>query len=85
MEYTLNMSLKTANLLVINLQTAVDEANRTNAYGFFSGMLIDPVNPCLVIVVRRESIVQDTLVQITKHGPYDLKKPLKVRKPVQQF
>lgn len=44
----------------------------------FSGLPIDPVNPLLVIVVRRESIVGDTLTQIIKQGPYDLKKPLKV-------
>ena len=41
-------------------------------------MPIDPVNPILMIVVKRESIVEHTLTQIMKCGPYDLKKPLKV-------
>ena len=41
-------------------------------------MPIDPVNPILVIMVKRESIVDHTLNQIMKCGPYDLKKPLKV-------
>lgn len=43
-----------------------------------SQMPIDPVNPILVIVVKRENIVDHTLNQIMKCGPYDLKKPLKV-------
>ena len=43
-----------------------------------SPMPIDPVNPILMIVVKRESIVEHTLTQIMKCGPYDLKKPLKV-------
>ena len=45
-----------------------------------SPMPIDPVNPILMIVVKRESIVEHTLTQIMKCGPYDLKKPLKVNR-----
>jgi len=40
---------------------------------------INPDNPVLVIVVKRENIVDNTLNQIMKCGPCDLKKPLKVQ------
>ena len=59
-------------------QSAVEEVNRRNVQSMVSRMPIDPVNPILVIVVKRENIVDHTLNQIMKCGPYDLKKPLKV-------
>ena len=59
-------------------QSAVEEVNRRNVQSMVSQMPIDPVNPILVIVVKRENIVDHTLNQIMKCGPYDLKKPLKV-------
>lgn len=59
-------------------QSAVEEVNRRNNRSLESQMPIDPVNPILVIVVKRENIVDHTLNQIMKCGPYDLKKPLKV-------
>ena len=59
-------------------QSAVEEVNRRNVRSMVSQMPIDPVNPILVIVVKRENIVDHTLNQIMKWGPYDLKKPLKV-------
>jgi E3 ubiquitin-protein ligase HERC4 len=39
---------------------------------------IDPVNPILALMVRRDQIVQDTLNQLAKQRRDDLKKPLKV-------
>ena len=56
----------------------MEEVNRRNLQSMISPMPIDPVNPILMIVVKRESIVEHTLTQIMKCGPYDLKKPLKV-------
>lgn len=63
---------------VMQMQSAVEEVNRRNVRMMMSQLPIDPVNPILVIVVKRDSIVSDTLTQIMKCGPYDLKKPLKV-------
>ncbi|CAH3029533.1 unnamed protein product [Porites evermanni] len=63
---------------VMQMQSAVEEVNRRNVQSMVSQMPIDPVNPILVIVVKRENIVDHTLNQIMKCGPYDLKKPLKV-------
>ena len=60
-------------------QSAVEEVNRRNLQSMISPLPIDPVNPILMIVVKRESIVEHTLTQIMKCGPYDLKKPLKVK------
>lgn len=56
----------------------MEEVNRRNVRMLMQQLPIDPVNPILVIVVKRDSIVSDTLAQIMKCGPYDLKKPLKV-------
>ena len=56
----------------------MEEVNRRNVRMMMRQLPIDPVNPILVIVVKRDSIVNDTLTQIMKCGPYDLKKPLKV-------
>lgn len=63
---------------VMQMQSAVEEVNRRNVRMLMQQLPIDPVNPILVIVVKRDSIVSDTLAQIMKCGPYDLKKPLKV-------
>ena len=65
-------------LTFLSFQSAVEEVNRRNVQSMISPMPIDPVNPILIIVVKRESIVDHTLTQIMKCGPYDLKKPLKV-------
>ena len=61
------------------LQSAVEEVNRRNVQSMMSMLPINPDNPVLVIVVKRENIVDNTLNQIMKCGPCDLKKPLKVR------
>lgn len=60
------------------LQSAVEEVNRRNVQSMMSMLPINPDNPVLVIVVKRENIVDNTLNQIMKCGPCDLKKPLKV-------
>ena len=52
--------------------------NRRNVQSMMSLSPINPDNPVLVIVVKRENIVDNTLNQIMKCGPCDLKKPLKV-------
>ena len=36
------------------------------------------INPFLVLRVRRENIVQDTLSQVIRLGPMEYKKPLQV-------
>lgn len=61
------------------LQSAVEEVNRRNVQSMMSMLPINPDNPVLVIVVKRENIVDNTLNQIMKCGPCDLKKPLKVQ------
>ena len=38
-----------------------------------------PVNPFLVIHIRRDHLVDDTLNEVMRQSPQDLKKPLKVR------
>jgi E3 ubiquitin-protein ligase HERC4 len=58
------------------MQLAVQEAARMNFASIF--IPIDPVNPCLVLHVKRDSIVQDTVAQLTKLAVMDFKKPLKV-------
>ena len=60
----------------VNQQLAVDEVNRRNIASLF--LPIDPVNPCLVLHVNRNNLVQDTIDQLSKHAVMDLKKPLKV-------
>ncbi|KAL5017995.1 hypothetical protein ScPMuIL_003717 [Solemya velum] len=61
----------------LQMRTAVDEVNRQNLMGLF--MPIDPAMPYLVLYVSRENLVYDTLQQIIKYGPQDLKKPMKVK------
>ena len=61
------------------LQSAVEEVNRRNVQSMMSMLPINPDNPVLVIVVKRENIVDNTLNHIMKCGPCDLKKPLKVQ------
>ena len=58
------------------VQSAIDEVQRRNFQSFF--LPINPVNPCLVFYVSRDSIVQDTVQQLMQQGSGDLKKPLKV-------
>ncbi|GFR90953.1 ubiquitin-protein ligase E3A [Elysia marginata] len=41
-------------------------------------MPFDPINPCLILIVRRDNLVRDTLTQLQGKNPNDFKKPLKV-------
>lgn len=56
---------------------AVDQAQMQN----FSSMFlpaVESVNPCLILIVRRENIVGDTMEVLRKSKNVDYKKPLKV-------
>lgn len=60
---------------------AVDQAQMQN----FSSMFlpaVESVNPCLILIVRRENIVGDTMEVLRKSKNVDYKKPLKVKAAV---
>ncbi|XP_017279852.1 probable E3 ubiquitin-protein ligase HERC4 [Kryptolebias marmoratus] len=62
---------------VLQMQMAVDQAQLQN----FSSMFlpaVESVNPCLILIVRRENIVGDTMEVLRKSKNVDYKKPLKV-------
>ena len=40
---------------------------------------VESVNPCLILIVRRENIVGDTMEVLGKSKNVDYKKPLKVK------
>ena len=70
--------------LIVSLQHAIEQAHRFNFMGLVSGMgsplqPFDPINPCLILIVRRNNLVRDTLTQLQGKNPNDFKKPLKVR------
>lgn len=56
---------------------AVDQAQMQNLSSLF--MPVESVNPCLILVVRRENIVGDTMEVLRKSKNVDYKKPLKVK------
>ncbi|KAI4872056.1 hypothetical protein NFI96_034268, partial [Prochilodus magdalenae] len=62
---------------VIQMQMAVDQAQRQN----FSSLFVSggTVNPCLILIVRRENVVGDTLEVLRKSKNVDYKKPLKLK------
>lgn len=60
----------------LQMQNAMEEVARRHLFGFF--MPIDPSTAMLVLMVTRTNIVKDTLGQLEKKQPPDLKKPLKV-------
>ncbi|XP_060697829.1 probable E3 ubiquitin-protein ligase HERC4 [Hemiscyllium ocellatum] len=62
---------------ILQMQLAVDQAHRQNFSSFFMPV-VDTVNPCLVLIVRREHIVEDTVEVLRKSKNVDFKKPLKV-------
>ncbi|XP_064632094.1 probable E3 ubiquitin-protein ligase HERC4 isoform X2 [Lineus longissimus] len=65
----------------IQMRTAVEEvAQRNLATLTFAGFLpmVDVINPCLVLHIQRNNLLNDTITQLTKYGNADLKKPLKV-------
>ncbi|XP_005105124.1 probable E3 ubiquitin-protein ligase HERC4 isoform X1 [Aplysia californica] len=73
----------------LQMRNAIESVQRQNFRGaqhllqMFTGMSMpppqfDPVNPCLVLFVDRNNLVQDTLLQLQSKLSADLKKPLKV-------
>ncbi|XP_077999503.1 putative E3 ubiquitin-protein ligase HERC4 isoform X2 [Glandiceps talaboti] len=59
------------------MQSAMEEVHRHNITSIFVAQ-IDPINPCLVLHINRENIVQNTLDQLSKQGNADYKKPLRI-------
>lgn len=65
---------------------AVDQAERQNLSSLFlPGGMVESVNPCLILIVRRENVVEDTMEVLRKSKNVDYKKPLKVRVTSQMF
>ncbi|XP_036402620.1 probable E3 ubiquitin-protein ligase HERC4 isoform X1 [Megalops cyprinoides] len=62
---------------VLQMQMAVDQAQRQNFSSLFMPV-VESVNPCLILIVRRERIVEDTVDVLRKSQNVDYKKPLKV-------
>uniref|UniRef100_A0A8B9KVT5 HECT and RLD domain containing E3 ubiquitin protein ligase 4 n=1 Tax=Astyanax mexicanus TaxID=7994 RepID=A0A8B9KVT5_ASTMX len=62
---------------VFQMQLAVDQANRLSSM-YLSGAAMESVNPCLILIVRRENVVGDTMEVLRKSKNVDYKKPLKV-------
>lgn len=56
---------------------AVDQAQLQNLSSMFLPA-VESVNPCLILIVRRENIVGDTMEVLRKSKNVDCKKPLKV-------
>uniref|UniRef100_F6R788 Probable E3 ubiquitin-protein ligase HERC4 n=1 Tax=Macaca mulatta TaxID=9544 RepID=F6R788_MACMU len=61
---------------VLQMQMAIDQAHRQNVSSLFLPV-IESVNPCLILVVRRENIVGDAMEVLRKTKNIDYKKPLK--------
>lgn len=58
---------------------AVDQAQRQNLHSLFvPGGGVESVNPCLILIVRRENVVGDSMEVLRKSKNVDYKKPLKV-------
>ncbi|XP_029465562.1 probable E3 ubiquitin-protein ligase HERC4 isoform X2 [Rhinatrema bivittatum] len=62
---------------VLQMQMAVDQAHRQNFTSIFLPVF-ESVNPCLILIVRRENIVGDAMEVLRKTKNIDYKKPLKV-------
>lgn len=58
-------------------QMAVDQAHRQNFSSLFLPVY-ESVNPCLILMVRRDNIVGDAVEVLRKTKNLDYKKPLKV-------
>lgn len=64
-------------LVLFYCQMAVDQAQMQNLSSLF--MPVESVNPCLILIVRRNNIVGDTMEVLRKSKNVDYKKPLKVK------
>ncbi|NWI84833.1 HERC4 ligase, partial [Pitta sordida] len=62
---------------VFYYQMAVDQAHRQNLSSLFLPVF-ESVNPCLILMVRRDNIVGDAVEVLRKTKNVDYKKPLKV-------
>ncbi|OXB53393.1 hypothetical protein ASZ78_001893, partial [Callipepla squamata] len=62
---------------VMQMQMAVDQAHRQNLSSLFLPVF-ESVNPCLILMVRRDNIVGDAVEVLRKTKNVDYKKPLKV-------
>ncbi|KAM3837752.1 LOW QUALITY PROTEIN: putative E3 ubiquitin-protein ligase HERC4 [Vipera latastei] len=62
---------------VLQMQMAIDQAHRQNFSSIFLPVF-ESVNPCLILIVRRENIVWDAMEVLRKTKNLDYKKPLKV-------
>ncbi|KAM3666182.1 probable E3 ubiquitin-protein ligase HERC4 isoform X2 [Ammospiza nelsoni] len=62
---------------IIQMQMAVDQAHRQNLSSLFLPVF-ESVNPCLIVMVRRDNIVGDAVEVLRKTKNVDYKKPLKV-------
>ncbi|MEE6488184.1 hypothetical protein FKM82_015154 [Ascaphus truei] len=62
---------------VLQMQMAVDQAHRQNFSSIFLPVF-ESVDPCLILIVRRDNIVGDTMEVLRKTKNIDYKKPLKV-------
>ncbi|XP_064600028.1 probable E3 ubiquitin-protein ligase HERC4 isoform X2 [Liolophura sinensis] len=64
---------------VMQMQFAIDEVYRRNISSMLMHLApVNPLNPCLILCVSRNNLVQDTILQLSKQGAADFKKPLKV-------
>lgn len=62
---------------VLQMQMAVDQAHRQNFSSLFLPVM-ESVDPCLILIVRRDNIVGDAMEVLRKTKNVDYKKPLKV-------
>ena len=62
---------------VMQMQMAVDQAHRQN-FSYLFVPVFESVNPCLILMVRRDNIVGDAVEVLRKTKNVDYKKPLKV-------
>lgn len=69
--------LPTDTFSLFFLQMAVDQAHRQNLSSLFLPVF-ESVNPCLILMVRRDNIVGDAVEVLRKTKNVDYKKPLKV-------
>ncbi|NXJ48207.1 HERC4 ligase, partial [Spizaetus tyrannus] len=67
----------TDTFTLVFLQMAVDQAHRQNLSSLFLPVF-ESVNPCLILMVRRDNIVGDAVEVLRKTKNVDYKKPLKV-------
>ncbi|XP_018429019.1 PREDICTED: probable E3 ubiquitin-protein ligase HERC4 [Nanorana parkeri] len=62
----------------IQMQMAVEHAHRQNFSSMFLPVVVESVDPCLILIVRRDNIVGDAMEVLRKTKNIDYKKPLKV-------